>query len=832
MRRARFGGQARRLQKGAYLSAPPVMLANYLRVALRSLRREKVYGTINVAGLAVGLAFCLLIGLYVRDELTYDRGHARADRVFRVYRASFAPDGSSEGNDPWLPIPFGPALAADLPEVEAFVRFTSGTSFVRAGAETAEPVEQEVVYADPAIFQLFTFPLVAGDARTALAQPDGVVLTETAARRYFGDADPMGQHLAVRLTETFEEFVVTGVARDVPGNSSVKFEVLLPFPTYVAANEWAREAVDSWNTSGFLTYVLLREGASAEATEATLPAFRARYYPDEVAPPEDGVPTGSAQFLLQPLTDTHLNTAISGGLEEPSDPTYSYILGGIALAVLFIACVNFTTLAVGRSTGRAREVGVRKAVGAQRRQLVVQFLGEALLLSLLALGLGVGLARLFLPVFNTLAGKALTLDVAGDADLLLGLAVLVVLTGLVAGSYPAVFLSGIRPVESLKGRFRLGGSNVLTRGLVVVQFAFSVFLVTSTLVMLDQIRYVRTRNLGYDAQEVVSIPLSGVDGGLALARFRTALAGRSDVAAVTGMSPGIGVRGFRVWGFGYEGQQRNVAAYRVETDFLETMGVELLAGRPFTPGLSSDSTHAILVNEAMVRDFGWTDPVGEVITGMNDDPAQDPTVIGVVRDFNYASLHRPVEPMMLTLTPSSPIEQLLVRIVPRDVPATLAALRATWEEISPAIPFQYAFLDENLGRQYENEQRWSRIVGYAAFFAVFVACLGLFGLAALTVTARTKEVGIRKALGATAASVALLLSKDFTRLVLVGIAAALPAAYLAMGRWLEGFAYHVDLGPTVFVAAGALALVVALATVGTQALRAAAADPVRALRNE
>jgi putative ABC transport system permease protein len=806
------------------------MLAHYLRIALRSLSRQKGYAAINVAGLAVGLAFCALIGLYVRDELTYDRLHERADRVFRVYRTSFNRGGVREQSDPWLPIPLGPALQADLPGVEAYARLSEGTHFVRTGRE---PVEQELVYADPAVFQLFTFPLLRGDARTALADPQSVVLTEAAAARYFGDADPMGRPLAIRLADRFEDFVVTGVARDVPSSSSVKFEVMVPFMTYVAATEWARDAVDEWTTSGILTYVLLREGVSAERLAAALPAFRARYYPDETARPRDGAPRRGrpAQFRLQPLADTHLNTAVGGGLEEPSDPTYSYILGGIALAVLFIACVNFTTLAVGRSASRAREVGVRKAVGAQRRQLVAQFWGEALLMSLLALLLGMGLAELFLPVFNELAGKTLAFDLAGDAGTLAGLAGLVLLTGLVAGSYPAVVLSGIRPVETLKGRFRLGGANVLTRGLVAVQFALSVFLVASTLVMLDQVAYVRTQHLGFDEEQVVVVPTDGLGGARGIARFRDAVAARPDVAGLTGMSNAF-TRGRSSLGFDYQGEQKTVVLYRVEADFLDVLGIDLVAGRPFDPRLPSDSTHAVLVNEALAADFGWADPEGQVVTGMNEDPAADPTVVGVVEDFHFASLHEPVAPMMLVLSSDMPVRHLLVRIAPGDVPATLAALGAAWGGAAPGVPFQYSFLDEDLDRQYQNEERWSRIVGYASFFAVLVACLGLFGLAALTVTARTKEVGIRKVLGATATGVAVLLSKDFARLVLVGVVLAVPAAYLAMERWLEGFAYRVELGPGVFVAAGLLALLIALATVASQALRAATADPVTALRYE
>jgi len=805
------------------------MLKHYLLVALRGLRRQKLYAFINVGGLAVGIALCALIGLYVRDELTFDRFHEHADRIVRLTQTRYAPDGSVEATHAYLPLPLGPALEADLPEVERAVRLMEQEAFVRRGT-TALP--EQILFADVGFFDVFTFPLLKGDPATALADPGGIVLSEAAARVWFGGEDPMGRTLEVRLGDAYYEATVTGVAAPGPGNSSVRFDYLMPFAKLPEAFEWVRNNADRWNASSFFTFALLAEGASVGAAAARLPAFREKYIPGETERlREEGQWTGEGparEYGFQPLAAVHLDPSVEGGLVPPSDPRYSYILAAIALGILLIACINFTTLAIGRSAGRAKEIGVRKVVGAQRRQLLVQFWGEALLMSVLALAAGLVLARLALPTFNVLAGKDLHLDYLGDVRLAAGLLGLTLLVGLVAGSYPALMLSGLRPIETLRQRLRLGGANALTRSLVVVQFALSVFLICSTGVMLRQLHYLQTKNLGFNEDNLVVIPTQGEDGGALLGRLRTELGGRPDVLGVTGMSSAF-THGWSIEGWNVGGEEKTAYVYRVEPGFLDVMQMPLVAGRDFDPAMATDSTGAVLVNEAFVRDFGWVEPLGQTVEGFYDEPA----VVGVVRDVNFLSLHEAVAPMVLMLdAPGWNLNHLLVRLAPGDVPGALRAVEAAWARAAPDVPFQYTFLDDDLGQQYESEQRWSRIVGYAAGFAVLIACLGLFGLAALSVARRTKEVGIRKALGASVASVTLLLSKEFARLVLVAVVLAAPVAYLVMRRWLEGFAYHVGIGVGVFMLAGGLALLVALLTVSYQAVRAASSDPVEALRYE
>ncbi|NNF59597.1 MAG: FtsX-like permease family protein [Rhodothermaceae bacterium] len=808
------------------------MLKNYLTIALRTLRKQKLYSVINVFGLALGIACCVLLLLFVADELTFDTMHTEDDRIVRISRISLTEDGQPDGEPatPYMPIPAGPALVEDIPEVEAAVRLKRFRKLVRHGELT---VEDPVVFADPAILTVFTFPLRAGDPATALSQSGSVVLSEAAAQRYFGEEDPMGQTLEVQFEGEFEPFTVTGVAA-VESNSTVNFEVLLPFERIYDAHPWMISRADAFTWSSTITYVQLREDASLAAVEAKVPAFLETHYGPHVdAMRESGFWTSDTlplDYFLQPLADIHLNPDVRPGLTPPSNPLYAKILAAIALAVLLIACINFMTLAIGRSAARAKEVGVRKTIGARRGQLLRQFWGEAFLMTVLGLGLGLVLAVLFVPAFNGLTGKELSLGLVNPAWAAGALAGITLLTGLVAGSYPALMLSRLKPIETLKDRVRLGGANVFTRSLVVVQFALSVFLLVGALIMSGQLAYLQTRDLGFEDDNVAVIDVGDLHGDQVLERYRTALAGEASLRGFTGTSIAFG-HGTSSVGFPYKGRDVEVVEYRVAADFVERMRMELLAGRDFNPLLASDSTDAVLINEALAREFGWADPLGQVVEGFRGE-GEGPTVIGVVRDFNFRSQHLAVEPAVLTLDPNQTIEYVLARIVPGHTPEALAALEASWAEFAPDLPFSYSFLDEDLAAFYENEARWAEIVRYATLFALLVACLGLFGLASLAVAQRTKEIGIRKVLGASVGSIAALLAKGFAGLVAVSGLIAAPLAYLAGQRWLEGFAYRIDLGPGVFLLAGGLALLVALLTVSAQALRAATADPVQSLRYE
>lgn len=804
------------------------MFRHYLTVSFRHIGRQKAYALINVFGLAVGIAACWLIFLYVQHEFSYDAFQENADRIFRVTEVAFTPDGGIENQTAYLPYPMKVALEEEIPEVEAAVRTDPRSVLVRIGDRT---FEQDILCADRELFTVFSFPMVIGDAQAAFADRNNVILTETFAATLFPDGNAIGQTIEVRLRDVFETLTVAAIAEDSPSNTSVPFEMVVPFEKLAEASGWLGTRDGDWNSYSFYTWTLLREGAAAEEFEARMPALLEKYRPgirerfiEQGRWEGEGNPRG---FLLQPLADVHLDPSVMGGIVSASDPRYAYILGGIALALLLIACINFTTLAIGRSAGRAREVGVRKASGARRRQLMLQFWAEALLMTVLSLVLGLLLTSLALPIFNELSGTQLALS---DAPLWLSLAILIglaLVVGLAAGSYPAVVLSSFHPVETLYGTPRFGGGSWLSRSLVVVQFALAMGLIAGTGVMVQQIRFLQEKNLGFDRENLVVVHHQGRPGSQMVAGMRRDLAGAPGIVGVTGVSSAF-TYGWDRRGWDHEGHRYMTYSYNVDTDYLEVMGIPLVAGRFFDPARPADSTGAVVVNEAFVRLFGWTDPIGQRVPGFDGEPV----IIGVVADVHNRSLHEEVAPILHQMAPGGWFGNTLVRIAPTDVPGALAAIESAWRENAPDLPVKYTFLDEDLQRQYVSERRWSRIVGYSGALAVLIACLGLFGLAALTVARRTKEIGIRKVLGATGFRVAARLSVEFARLVLVAGVIALPAAWLLLQRWLDGFAYAVPVSAAVVVGAAALVLTLAFVTVSLQSLRAANANPVHSLRYE
>ncbi len=813
------------------------MLRNYLRIALRNLRRHALYSTINIVGLAVGLALCLLIFLYVQDEFSFDRFHANVDRIHRVLLLVNDSEGGVAEREVAHPMPLGPALESEFAQVETSVRLFEWSHFLRRG-ETA--IEEDVLYADPSIFDVFSFPLVRGQASTALTDLFSVVLSETAARKYFGPEDPVGKTIEIRMEESFETFTVTGVAADVPPNSTIQFDVLASFAQLPVSFWWMGRRVDNWRASSFQTYVMLDAATSRGVVQDRFPEFRKSHYPDEEASRRsrglwegNGPPIG---YGLQPLSKIHLTSSVPGGQVSSSDPMYSYILGAIAIAMLLIACINFTTLSIGRSASRAQEVGVRRVSGAVRGQLFAQFWGEALLLTLFAVVAGILLASLFLPVFNSLAGKATSLASLAHPLGFGIVAALTAVTALAAGAYPALVLSGLKPVETLKSGQKLGGTNLFTRSLVVGQFTLSIFLIISTLLMREQLGFVQERNLGFDKEHLVVVPTQEMDGRQLLERMEHRLAGSSEVISATGTSSSFN-RGYSRIGFTYKGDEhKDIYTFTVAPDYVDVMGMDLVAGRLFDERRAEDRENGAVVNEALVRDFGWAEPLGQQFDGYASEESgdPDPVVIGIVRDFNYRSLHEEVEPMLLSIGDVENFRHLVFRLAPGQASTGLGAIESAWEELAADVPFQYSFVDEDLDEQYRSEQQWSRIVGYASLFAILIAAMGLFGLAALTVAGRTKEIGIRKVLGASVASVTALLSARLVAMVAIAFVAAVPAAYLVIAQWLETFAYRIDVSrqADVFVVAGVAAVGIALLSVSYQAVRAALANPADSLRYE
>ncbi|MFK7844496.1 MAG: ABC transporter permease [Rhodothermales bacterium] len=801
------------------------MFSNYFKVALRSLRNQKLYAFINIFGLALGLAFCCLITLYVRSELSFDQFHEDSDRIYRVYSTYFHPDGSIEEIYDDQAMPMGPAMQADLPEVEDYVRFIRYERFVKVEQTI---FDESLLFTDPSFLNVFSFPLIHGDPSSALSTLNNVLLSETIAQKYFGEENPVGKRLSIRLKDVYEDFFVAGVLKDAPTNSSIQFDIVLPLMNSSQVQRMAGQ----WGWDSFPTFIKLTEDASSSALTNKLASFRAHYFPNEPEElREQGYAPGQTYgaFSIQSLSSIRMDNSVESDFTTATNPTNLYILAGIALAILLIACINFMTLAIGRSARRSREVGVRKLVGAYRSQLMIQFWGEAFMFCFLALGLSFLFIEFLLPVFNDLIGQSLETDYRNSPMLVLSSLLIMLATGAIAGSYPALVLSRAVPIQAIKNVQKVGGANFMTRSLVTFQFAISVFLMVCTFVMLQQLQHVNQQNLGFNKEQVVVIETQGVDGKRAQAFFQNELKQRTDIAGITGINNSF-ERGYWANQFDYNGDSKEVYMYFVDASFVDVMEMELASGRDFQPFLSSDSTHSVLVNEALVREFGWTSPVGEVLSGLQGPQSADnPTVIGVIEDFNFRSLHSSVEPMVMFM---GDIRNLLIRISPDQMPETIAALEATWQSLAPDVPFSYSFLDDDLNTAYQNEQRWSKIIGYAAFLAILVASLGLFGLASLTVAGRTKEIGIRKVLGASLLNVTTLVSKEFALLVLIGISVGAPISYFAMNHWLDGFAYKVTMGAGVFLAAGVLSLLIALITVSYQSIGVALTDPVRSLRQE
>ena len=788
------------------------MLRNYLKIALRNLRRQKGYAFINIAGLAVGIACCLLIVLHVYDELSYDRYHEHADRIYRL-----TIQAGIFGEMPVAPAPTAPALSEHYPEVERFTRMYRRSEVLRQEEEYMS--EERFFYADSSVFEVFTYPLLSGNPRTALREPNTVVLTASTARRYFGDEEALGRSILLRDGTPLR---VTGIAADLPSNTHLHFDFLASF---ASLDHNAGEAsANPWRYQGF-TYLLLTSPEASASLQAKLDTLTSGEW-QEVARVVGWGAEGFS-FGLQPLTSIHLHSHTDTEVEPTGDIRYLYLFSAVAAFVLLIACINYMNLATARSLQRTREVGVRKVLGAQREQLVRQFLSESFLLTLLALILAIVCVEALLPVYNWLTGKEMGLDLWQRPEMLVGLALVVLIVGLGAGAYPALFLSHFRPALVLKGGVATKGGTRVRRALVTFQFAVSVALMAGTLVIQRQLDYIQTKHLGFDTEQILLLPVKGTleQKKDAFKQELLALPGVQHVSISSG-SPNL------AWGITHEhdGIEYPLRGIHVDADYLDAMGMELAAGRDFDPALASDSA-SFIVNETAARLLGLEDKVGEIletpIYNSND------RLIGIVSDFHIASLREPIGPAFLRLA-SAPdfMQALVVRLEPNRIPETLQDISGVWRRFAPDFPFDYDFLDEMLREQYEAEKRLAITLGAFALVAILVACLGLFGLAAFTAESRTKEIGIRKVLGASIGSIVALLSKEFARLVILAALVTVPIVYLAMNRWLEDFAYRIEIGPGIFLLAGAAALLIALATVSYQAIKAALSDPVKSLRYE
>ncbi len=813
------------------------MLKNYLKIALRNIWKHKGYSFINIAGLAVGLACALFILLWVQDEMSFDRFHAKAKSIYRVEQDQATANGVFHVYVSATAM--GPALKAGIPEIKEAVRVARpDTLLVRRGEKAF--YENRVAAADPEFFRVFSFPLIRGSADTALVRPGSLVMTQEAARKYFGEADPIGQTVVIN---TRHAFTVTAVMKKAPDNSTLRYDMIVPF-------EFLRtlggDFSEGWGNNWLVTWVELgekndRAAVGAKITqlvrENTLQQWRGtpENWKKIQADPQQLKQYNSYQaptFGLMPLVDIRLHGYFGYNRGNPGVATL-YTFSAVALFVLLIACINFMNLATARSANRAREVGLRKVVGGTRRSLAGQFFGESVLTALSAGLLALILVVVLLPAFNSLAGKTMTLASVLSLKFLAGMSLVVLVTGVVAGVYPALFLSAFRPVRVLKGAVAGGArAAIFRKALVVLQFGLSVFLLVGMGAVTRQLDHMRTKKLGYEKDQLVYLPLRG-ETQATYAALKDRLLKDSRIQGVTATQQEPTSISSNSGGADWDGkspEQRVLISFTfVDYDYTETMKIDLVAGRPFSRTFTTDTGKAFLVNEEVPKAMGL-DPasaVGKRFSFLGVDGA----IVGVMKNFHFQSVRAAIEPFAVLIVPEN-LYCAVVRLKAGDIPGSLEAVKTAWSSVNSAYPFEFRFFDQDFDMMYRADERMGSVLRVFSVLAIFIACLGLFGLASFTAEQRTKEIGVRKVLGASAPGIAVLLAKEFVRWVLVANLLAWPVAYLVMRKWLQGFAYRTELTLWLFAAAGAGALLLALFTVSFQAIRASLSNPVDALKYE
>ena len=800
------------------------MLKNYLKIAVRNLLKYKTYSFINIIGLAIGLAACMLIALYVSYELSYDTYNQKADQIYRVCTNVFFEGGKF--NTALSPPPLGAALVHDFPEVIQYTRLLPNPNMLIRYKNNVFN-ETRFFWADSTIFDVFTIPFIEGDPKTALSQPHTVVLTETLAKKYFGNEDPMDK---IMNFEDGTPYTVKGVVKNCPANSHFHYDMFASMASIEAGR------TNFWISNSFYTYIVLRKSASEAGLQTKLPELVKKYVGPQLYQVsgiqfEDWEKKGNSyEFFLQPLTSIHLHSNLSNEIEPNGDIEYVYVFSIIAVFILLIACINFMNLATARSVTRSKEVGVRKVLGSNKAQLVKQFLLESILLTFLAIVVAIALVEVFVPSFGSFAGKQLHTSYLNNLLTIPALVVTVLIVGLAAGGYPAFFLTSFQPVKVLKGNAREVRGNWMRSGLVVFQFTISIILFIGTFIIYGQLKYIQDKRLGFDKEHVLVIQRAWALEDHAQT-FKDELLKNSQVvsASNTNNLPG---QLFSQTIFKLENapasQQYVMGMMSTDYDFAKTLRLELESGRYFSRENPTDSL-AVVINERAVKTLNLKDPLGKriILSGQN----KSYNIIGVLKDFNFESLHQKIKPLVVFLYRGQ-TAYLPVRIRPSDISGTISFIKNEWKKFVPNKPFEYYFLDEEVGRLYRSDQKTGEIFTAFSFLAIFIACLGLFGLAAFTAERRTKEIGIRKALGASIPAVIFLLSKEFTKWVLIANVIAWPVAYYVINNWLKDFAYKINITPWVFLFSGIIALVIALLTVSFHAIRAATANPVKSLRYE
>jgi putative ABC transport system permease protein len=819
-------------------STPKLMFRNYLNIAWRNLAKHRFYTLINVTGLAVGIAACLVIALYIRYELSYDRHFQNSDRIYRI-NAEILFNGNHH-RLAVMPPAAADAFQRDFPEVEAATHFRDwGWRWIRRSTDSFK--EQYVAFASNEVFKVFSIPLISGNAATALVEPNSLVISKSKADKYFPGEEALGQTLIIDNDQSYK---ITGVFNDFPTTTHFRLD-------FMVSMEGLEESKSTnWLSNNFNTYILLREGSAPQDLEAKFPKLIDKYIGPQVkavfgqdfSMDKFFASGNKLVYTLMPITDIHLHSDLTAEMGVNSDITYIYLFGAIALFILAIACINFMNLSTARSASRAKEVGVRKVLGSLRSHLVRQFLTESFVLSFFSFILAIGLVYVVLPGFNLLAERSLTLPLT-DPAFLFSVVLAALVVGILSGLYPSVFLSAFKPVHVLKGKIAPGMKSRMVRSsLVVFQFMISIFLIIGTITVQKQLNFIQNKKLGFTKDQVIVIHNTETLGTQHEA-FKNQLLQNPAITnvSISGYIPiaGWGRSNTSFWPHGQQPAQDNMVSmefWSIDHDYIPTMGMKIKLGRNFSREFGSDST-GIIINESAVKHFGFKDPIGEKIeTYTFDEDAIEKnktrkfTVVGVVSDFHFESLRQSIAPLCLYLGDSK--WSMPVKFKSQNAGEVIEQIKKEWMKVADGKPFEYSFLDEAFGRMYASEKRLGSIFGIFAALAIVIACLGLFALTAFTAEQRTKEIGIRKVLGASVSSIVLLLSKEFGKLILMAFLLSLPIVWFSVNWWLESYTYKVEIGAAVYLLTGILALLIAWLTMSFQSIKAAISNPINSLRSE
>ena len=800
------------------------MIKNYFKTAFRNLWRNKIFSVIKIMGLSIGLAVCMLIFLYTKDEITYDRFHENKGQLYRVIQSW------QMGKDPAQTIGItngiiGETFVKEIPEVQQYVRINGVPVTTRKNNVV---FTENPLFVDDNFLSVFTFPLLEGSRRTALQDPHSIIVSKDIAKKYFGTTDVVDKVMEVKLDTAFENFTITAVVENSPQNSTIKADMLMPYKFYEKYN-----SNKGWVGGSLNTFLLVSETANIGALESKMQNLFDKNTKDEIAKAEqqDGV-TIKIKLGLQPLTDIHLSRKAGpdNGMIDGSNPAYGYILTSIAVFILIIACINFINLAVAQSLKRSKEIGIRKVIGSTRKQLVKQFLVESFVVSAIAFALALLLTVAVLPFFNELANKKLSLSYLSDGYLYVGYFILLMVTSFVAGFYPSMMLSSLQPVKVLYSREKLMGRNYFTKGLIVLQFALAIFLIIGTIAINAQLNFLFHADLGYDTKDIVriDIPVNKSSDKLP-ALFKSELLGKTGIVRVAARNGGRNISGVKV-----DGKQIIIEYNKIDDQYLPTFKIPVISGRNFLPDYPSDSLGSVIVNESFVKEAGWevNNAIGKSISFGESRGKRVANVVGVVKDYHFLTLKEKISPAVFSMDPDFNFGQIWVKIHPANTTQTLSLLQNTFRKLLPYYPYSYQFMDEINAKNYETETKWKQIIGFASSLFMFISCIGLLGLVILAIEQRTKEIGIRKVLGAAVSRIMLLISREFILLIAIAFIVAVPVGYYFINKWLQEFAYRVDITWWMFALAGVLTILVAIVTMSFRTMKAALANPVKSLRTE